>query len=913
MRKIYAIFLLIIVASATAPAQSPKREMRATWLTTVWRNDWPSTTVPTATGSNDAARQSAINTQKNGLISILDRLQSENINAVFFQIRSMCDALYPSSYEPWSQWISTERGSDPGWDPLAFAVEEAHKRGMELHAWINPYRYSSGSSTYGTLSNDYAVANPSWLIDYGSSAKILNPGMPEVIQRISDIVAEVVANYNIDGIVFDDYFYMSGTTNAMDQAQYNAFNPSGLDRGDWRRANVNKMVKAVYDRIQSLKPYVTFGISPAGVAASNSVVAAKYSVPPSPVGSDWQYNDIFSDPLAWLQEGSIDYISPQIYWTIGSANDYAQLCEWWSFVANRFNKQFYSSHSLTAMESFPAPPAPDETLSLLNEDIPLNALSSLERMILQQPEENLFRFGYSEIGRQVDYNRNYDLNGAPGSVFFATAKSTVAGFISYMSANQFHYKAIPPAIGWKQSEMQRMVSNLSLSGQTLNWTYDNEDVRYAVYAVPTANSDNPQVFASSFYLQGISYTKQYTLPTGISSASHRIAVSVIDRYGNEFSPRILGENTSTPAAAELINPADGASVVLPALFTWKQVPEADSYVYQIAGDAGFNDLISSRETVEPNFNSSLLGNLKEDTHYYWRVKTLNPNAGDTWSDTRSFNAEFFKIISPENGSDNVPLTPTFTWSDIGETADYTLEISTTNQFQSLVYSATVQTTNYTVPENKLVTATTYYARVKATLGSLQATSATISFTLIELDIPVPQIISPANESVLNGTSIIVNWQEQTSRGFRIELAPSATFSPLTTKLKTAGAFDFSTQYDNLSAGVYYIRVAAQKQTGLTAYSEIVKVTLNDGTDLKNVTLQTLEAYIANGNLTVKSAYAGPINIAVYNLTGQLLSASDYMLQAGINTIPLNDAQLSKGVYLIRLKTAEKCLTLKILR
>ena len=144
------------------------------------------------------------------LIKILDRMKTANMNTVFFQIRSMSDAMYPSSFENWSSFISSERGADPGWDPLEYAVQETHKRGMELHAWINPYRYSSSSATHGNLPTDYPNTKPEWLIAYDSYTKILNPGVPEVTQRIADIVAEVVTNYDVDGIVFDDYFYGNG-------------------------------------------------------------------------------------------------------------------------------------------------------------------------------------------------------------------------------------------------------------------------------------------------------------------------------------------------------------------------------------------------------------------------------------------------------------------------------------------------------------------------------------------------------------------------------------------------------------------------------------------------------------------------------------------------------------------------------
>ena len=613
MKKTISTLLLLAITGITIFAQSPKREMRASWLATVQWIDWPKMnnqplTVPQATGSNDAARATAVANQKNELISILDKLQTANINAVFFQIRPMCDAFYRSSYEPWSQFLSSSRGADPGWDPLEFAIEEAHKRGMELHPWLNPYRYSRDLSEHGNSSTDYAQAHPDWLIDYGNYRKILNPARPEVIQRISDIVAEIVTNYDVDGIVFDDYFYVSrGETSltqaeydALDQAQYVANNPDGLSLGDWRRANCNKMVKAVYDCIQAVKPHVTFGVSPAGVAASDPVVAAKYGLSPCPTGSDWQYNSIFADPLAWLSEGSIDYISPQCYVNINGGTDYALLAPWWSHVANRFNKHLYISQG--------------------------DGKSALE------------------LGNQVVLNRNYDLNGAPGSVFFPTNQLIATSVTSHLNTNQFRYKALPPAISWKPADTQGMVDALTLTGQTLSWTYVNNNVRYAIYAVPKAE-DGPQVFSSSLYLQGISYTKQYVLPAGINAATHRIAVSIVDHYGNEYAPRILNEALAVSTATNLIYPADNAMAGLPALFTWESVSGADSYVWQIAGDTDFNDVITSRETVEPQFNSGSVSSLKDKTDYRWRVKTLKTNGGEAWSEARSFTAKIVAKIS----------------------------------------------------------------------------------------------------------------------------------------------------------------------------------------------------------------------------------------------------------------------------
>ena len=869
MRKVYSIFLLLSVAGAVAFAQAPKREMRAVWFTT-WLSDFTSTRVPVATGSNEAARETARTAQKDNLIATLNSLQQTNINVVCFHVRPFCDAIYKSSYEPWSEYISAQRGSDPGWDPLEFVIEEAHKRGMELHAWLNPYRYSTNSANRNTPL-DYVNTHPDWLLNYSSTYRCLNPGKPEVIQRIADIIGEIVTNYDVDGIVFDDYFYMDRAhPDAIDQTEYNLYNPDKLSRADWRRANVNKMVKAVYDRIQSIHPYVTFGISPAGVAASDKNVATKYGLVPDPgpcPGTDWQYNQIFSEPVAWLKEGTIDYISPQIYSALGLDN-YEGLCKWWSQVANKFGKHFYSSQDVfTVSGTSPA------------------------------------------LGAQINYNRNYDLNDAPGSIFFRSNDVKLVNVKNYLTANHYRYKALPPVIGWKPAESQGMVENLVLSGQTLSWTYSKEKLRYVIYAVPKSET-GPQVFASALYIQGISYAKQFTLPTGIDASTHRIAVSVLDRYGNLSAPRVMSESLATPVAATLIAPANNASVVQPTLFTWGAVPGACQYVWQMSRNAGFTDLIDSRETTNLYFASSALGDLEDNITYYWRVKAIAANAGNTWSETRSFNSKNFRITSPANGALNVPLAPVITWPDLGTGVNYTLEIFSNSQLSTLAYSVTVQTTSHTVPEGELEHGSTFYARIKFS-GVFGGFSPTTTFTLFEKEIPIPRIISPINESTVAGTSIAVSWAEQVAKGFRVQLSASSSFPPAGTQLKTTGATVFTTQFTGLAAGEYYVRVAAQKTSSITDYSAAVRIKVTGDSSVEEVTYQTLNAYVADGNLVIQSERPCPVSAAIYNFQGQLLAAFDCSLQTGKNIVPINVDELSKGVYLIRLQTSERCLTLKM--
>ena len=324
----------------------PKQEFRSAWVATVWALDWPTI------GAEPSVQQAEID-------RMLDSLKTANFNAVNFQVRSMCDAMYRSSYEPWSSYLTGTRGQDPGYDPLQYVVEGCHKRGMECHAWVNPYRFSTG--TDWNTAKDQDLKNNGWLISYGTYI-ILDPAQQRTIDRIVNVCKEIITNYDVDGILYDDYFYPSGIPTNSTADDYDEWQQSGttLSFGDWRRDNINRMVRAVYDMIQQERPEVRFGISPAGVAASSSSVASKYGVDPCPAGSDWQYNSIFSDPLAWYADKSIDYMSPQVYWHIGATADFGKITPWWGRVAEKFGRHVFISHSISDITS-------NATAGLLNE------------------------------------------------------------------------------------------------------------------------------------------------------------------------------------------------------------------------------------------------------------------------------------------------------------------------------------------------------------------------------------------------------------------------------------------------------------------------------------------------------------------------------------------------------------------
>ena len=227
-------------------------EMRGVWISSVYNMDWPQT-------------KNNITAQKKEYTDLLDKLKSVGMNTVIVQIRPKSDALYKSSINPWSEYLTGTQGKDPGYDPLVFLIDEAHKRGMEFHAWLNPYRITtSGTDTSKLASNNPAVLHPDWVVKHSISngeALIYNPGLPEVRQYIVDTVKEIVTNYNVDGIHFDDYFYRSGIDDDKEYKMYG----NGMSKDDWRRENVNTLLQEVKTCIKSIKPNVKFGVSPSGI------------------------------------------------------------------------------------------------------------------------------------------------------------------------------------------------------------------------------------------------------------------------------------------------------------------------------------------------------------------------------------------------------------------------------------------------------------------------------------------------------------------------------------------------------------------------------------------------------------------------------------------------------------------------
>lgn len=879
--------------------------MRSTWLATVYQLDWPKSRIST-TGN-----QQEINIQKKLMTRILDSLVSANMNAVCFQIRSRCDAMYKSSYEPWSSDLVATRGMDPGYDPLAFVIEEGHKRGLEVHAWVNPYRFESVAGQWSGLPGDYNTDHPDWVLTHGSAA-ILNPGLPEVRQRITDIIKEVVTNYDVDGVLFDDYFYLSGTTEDSDT--YSKYNPEGLALADWRRANVNKMIAQVYNMIQGLKPYVAFGVSPAGIWDVSPTIAASYGLTlPSGISGGYAYNGIYCDPVAWLQQGTVDYISPQIYWTTGSGTtDYNILSPWWSDVALHFGKHFYSSHSISALTAS----ATKTTLQINGATLPATGFSTMEQSILYENSAPQTRFVSSEVGLQIDANRNADKNDAPGSIFYSATKLySTTGFIDYLKRNKFTYKALAPAIHWKKTSNPGVVSNISLNGSTLSWTPVDGNIRYSIYAIPDSEVNDPSIFNSSEYLIGISYGPSYTLNGSVDFSGKRFAVAVLDRYGNEYAPVIMGQSAGITPPTMLVFPADQANVLAPFTFTWETAPAAISYILEIATDANFENMLCAREVYTNSFSTNMLKPLTEGQTYYWRVKVKATGSESVASSVRTFVPTIFSISKPVDKSTNISLTPEISWTDAGEGATYQLEIASAMSFKDdlILYSASYGSSSCKLPAELLIGLKAYYLRVKTMINGVETYSPIVNFTTEAVVPDMPQILFPLTGSIVENSQLKVLWnKEPRAKNFRVELCPSESFAPRQTKAKQVDPFVYETLYDGLSSGIYYLRARAeyfQKDefgsilTNYTNWSDTIRVDYKLSTGIANNfegnRFYILASESGNKQLILNVTDYSKISVRLNSISGvPLAHLLNDTMSSGKHVLDIPLEHLPSGIYLL---------------
>jgi uncharacterized lipoprotein YddW (UPF0748 family) len=473
-------------ACATDPA-TPKRQLRAMWISSVANIDWPS-----RTGLSASAQQAEFR-------AWLDLAVAKRMNAVVVQIRPTADAFWPSPYEPWSQWLTGTQGGNPGYDPLAFMVNEAHARNLEFHAWFNPYRIANHDDPTKLVSTHPARQNPGWRFAYGGKL-YYNPGIPAVRDFIEDAIMDAVSRYDVDGVHLDDYFYpypVSGQS-IPDSATYAQYGGSFGNIADWRRDNVNLLVRELDQRIHAAKPHVSFGVSPFGIWRNAGT---------DPLGSRTSglqsYDAIYADSRQWVKQGWVDYVAPQIYWHMGfSTAAYEVLTAWWSDVVR------------------------DTGVQLVVGQAAYRAGASGQDAAWQDP---------AELSDHLHDNRQHPE--IVGDVYFSAkdVKADRIGAITRLVNAHYTKPALLPARGSAAAPAAPAITSATqgASGVQLSWT--GSGTSYAVYRVTgSPSAADPCFFADARNLIGTTRQKTFTDPT--ASGTQTYYVTALNRTHQESAP-----------------------------------------------------------------------------------------------------------------------------------------------------------------------------------------------------------------------------------------------------------------------------------------------------------------------------------------------------------------------------------------
>lgn len=483
-------FLLLMAGGVFAQVQTgsayPKREFRAAWIQSV----------------NGQFRGMPTEKLKQNLIGQLNSLQKAGINAIIFQVRPEADALYASRLEPWSRFLTGVQGKapEPYWDPMQFMIDECHKRGMEFHAWINPYRTKTTLKSELAPNHVYNI-HPEWFVTYGDQL-YFDPALPESRRHICMVVSDIVSRYDVDAIHMDDYFYpypIKGK-DFPDDASFARFGGGFSNKGDWRRSNVNVLIKKLHETIREIKPWVKFGVSPFGIYRNESS---------DPLGSKTKglqnYDDLYADVLLWAREGWIDYNIPQIYWHIGHpVADYETLVKWWA--RNTENRPLFIGQSVmnTVQNADPKNPS-----------------------INQLPRKMALQRAYQTIGGSCQW---------PASAVV----ENVGKYRNALIAEYHKYPALPPVFDFIDNEAPAKVRKMkpvwTEDGYILFWTapkYKEEMNRAVQYVVYRFNDKEKVNIDDPSHIVAITRDNFYKLPYEDGKTKYRYVVTALDRLHNE--------------------------------------------------------------------------------------------------------------------------------------------------------------------------------------------------------------------------------------------------------------------------------------------------------------------------------------------------------------------------------------------
>jgi uncharacterized lipoprotein YddW (UPF0748 family) len=497
--------LFIVISVKAQPAEptnapavvktEPKREFRGVWVATVVNIDWPTSTKFTS------------EKQKQQLIDILNSHQETGINAIMLQVRPAADAFYAKSREPWSKYLTGKQGQgpSPAYDPLEFAITEAHKRGMELHAWFNPYR-ATFDGNFAALSPQHITKiKPEWFFTYGG-IKTFNPGLPEVRDYIVQVILDVVDNYDIDGVHMDDYFYPYPIAGQKinDDDSYAKYGEGYDNVKDWRRHNVDLLIKMIGDSVHAHDPNIKFGVSPFGIWANKS-----QNDEGSETNGGSSYYENYADSREWIKEGWVDYINPQLYWPIGNrAAAFDKLLNWWS--DNTFGRHLYIGQAAYR-------------------------INERKTAAFKNP---------GQVPDQINMIRSNPR--VQGSVYFSSSSLTnnPLGITDSLRNNYYRYPALPPVMLWRDSVAPNAPQNVTArpvvnkNSVMVKWLMpalakDEEAVYgYVIYRFldnEKINVDDPKNILKIIYNTNLAY-EDNTVQKG---KTYFYVVTALDRMKNE--------------------------------------------------------------------------------------------------------------------------------------------------------------------------------------------------------------------------------------------------------------------------------------------------------------------------------------------------------------------------------------------
>lgn len=887
------LLVIVLLASGLHLSAQPLTELRAVWVASVSNLDWPS-------GNGRYTKDQ----QQRTLRALLDSAAALNLNAIFLQIRPSADAFYPSQLAPWSEYLTGQRGKDPGYDPLQFAIDEAHQRGLELHGWLNPYRFESYVGKNSGKPGDYNADHPDWMLTY-SDHRIFDPGVPAVMQHLKEIVGEIVNNYDIDGIHFDDYFYSYSGTGSQDQSTWEQYGTGYTDKGDWRRDNINKMVAMVYDTIVAVKPHVRFGISPFGIYGNGQN-------PEGIAGLD-AYNTIYIDPLHWLNSGTIDYVNPQLYWPTGGAQDFGKLLPWWAGHAANAGRHVVAGHGIYRLND---DAATSRQLTGLHEHKAYFDQQSSNARVMADP------WTLEQITRQVGITRDYASQNSVGGVFFRYQDfNRVNGLSEYLKENVYQAPALMPPMTWRQDVLPVAPQNVrweqdSEGGYYLTWDESEAGLRYVIYA--SANASEPvSYFEDPANIQEVLFTNKFTAGApGAGTTMPYLYIKAYDRYGN-LSSTTTSFSVEAPAAVEaLAVPQDGAGGQSSFFdFRWSSVANAQYYQVDISTDQTFATIDFSTNVEDTSVSATQFA-LVGETTYYWRVFAGNYAGLGSSSAVHAFTTGFpgtAQLVYPADQEEFIALKPKITWSNNAVATGVRLKMARGGaEFQefNVVIDETLGAVSSYQVASELQEWTTYHLKIQLYNDLGEGEWLTTRFkTLMKLP-AAPIVYTPEiNSTFTVEEAVDVAWAPTAlATGYEVVLTTDESRENVVGDMRQKfSKTDTVESFGMLAPGQYYLNVAGKNAGGVGEWAQVgfeVEALLS-----AKKTFSAAVRYDVQGAAWLYPQREAISQLAIYDLMGKKVKAIRGTWHEPVEL----SASLPKGMYLALFEQNGRTLRLKFIR